>query len=125
MFTHHALSHCVCERERGGGRGGASVCVHACSPIISFHFVCYVCGSAHLHADMHVCVIAYAPITPSHVVCLPVCVCMRAENCVAIVEGEMGHDGVLHARALGFPPCEPRGDLPLAAKVCLNGVGGT
>lgn len=37
-----------------------------------------------------------------------------------IVEGCLGHDGVFHAKAMGFPPCELRSDLPIAAR-----VGGT
>eukprot|EP00798_Chlamydomonas_sp_ICE-L_P003761 gene3761-13821_t len=37
------------------------------------------------------------------------------ENCVVIAEGELGHDGVFHARALGFPPTQ------YVARPCLVG----
>lgn len=46
------------------------------------------------------------------------------ENCIVIAEGSLGYDGVFHARALGFPPTEPRSELPMAAQK-LNLFGGT
>jgi DNA polymerase epsilon subunit 2 len=33
-----------------------------------------------------------------------------AENCVVVAEGELRRDGVFEARALGFPPAEPRAE---------------
>ncbi len=48
---------------------------------------------------------------------------LHAENCIVIAEGALGHDGVLHVRALGFPPTELRSALPLAAQR-LNLFGG-
>ena len=32
------------------------------------------------------------------------------ENCVVVAEGSLRRDGVFEARALGFPPVEPRGE---------------
>lgn len=46
-----------------------------------------------------------------------------AENCIVIAEGAMQLDGAFHAAALGFPPCEPREGLPMAAQR-LNFFGG-
>ena len=43
--------------------------------------------------------------------------CPTAENCIVIAEGAMQLDGAFHAAALGFPPCEPRENLPMAAQV--------
>ena len=37
------------------------------------------------------------------------------ENCVVVAEGAMRRDGVFHAAAVGFPPCEPRSALPATA----------
>eukprot|EP00955_Chlamydomonas_euryale_P003096 32725-Chlamydomonas_euryale.AAC.14 len=48
---------------------------------------------------------------------------LPAENCIVIAEGEMRADGVFHATAVGFPPCEPRENLPMAAQR-LNFFGG-
>lgn len=45
------------------------------------------------------------------------------ENCIVIAEGELAHDGVLHVRALGFPPTEPREALALSGQR-LNFFGG-
>ncbi|KAG1674469.1 hypothetical protein FOA52_003074 [Chlamydomonas sp. UWO 241] len=45
------------------------------------------------------------------------------ENCIVIAEGEMHADGAFHASAVGFPPCETRGHLPMAAQR-LNFFGG-
>ncbi|MEW5317701.1 MAG: hypothetical protein WDW38_008982 [Sanguina aurantia] len=45
------------------------------------------------------------------------------ENCIVIVEGCLGHDGVFHAKAMGLPPCELRSELPIAARR-LNFFGG-
>jgi len=45
------------------------------------------------------------------------------ENCIVIAEGAMQLDGAFHAAALGFPPCEPREGLPMAAQR-LNFFGG-
>jgi hypothetical protein len=49
-------------------------------------------------------------------VCFPV---VHAENAVIVAEGEMGHDGVFRAYAVGFPPCESRSELPPTAQVCV------
>lgn len=43
--------------------------------------------------------------------------CTLAENAVIVAEGEMGHDGVFTAFAVGFPPCESRAQLPPIAQV--------
>ena len=50
--------------------------------------------------------------------------CTLAENCIVIAEGAMQLDGAFHAAALGFPPCEPRENLPMAAQVrAMGGLG--
>jgi len=40
----------------------------------------------------------------------------RAENCIVVAEGMLGHNGVMRVNALGFPPVEPRAESQAAAK---------
>ncbi len=39
------------------------------------------------------------------------------ENCVVVAEGELQHNGVFRASALGLPPVESRRTSEIAAKV--------
>ena len=44
-----------------------------------------------------------------------------AENCVVVAEGELQHNGVFRASALGLPPVESRRTSEIAAKVrCME-----
>lgn len=46
------------------------------------------------------------------------------EGCVVLAEGELRRDGIFQARALGFPPCEPRRDsLQALGSLDLFGAG--
>ncbi len=45
------------------------------------------------------------------------CVYVRTDNCVVIVQGVLSLDGVFYAQQLGLPPAEAREDLAEASKV--------